>query len=212
MTRIKICGLTSIEQACACVALGVDALGVNLVESSLRCVSAHTARAIVQAIGARALIVGVVADMSVDAMRRLRDETGVGCLQLHGKESPETVLALLPHAYKAVGVAGAEDVAYAETMGGDYVMVDAKVDGALGGTGRRVDTRLVAALAARRRLVLAGGLTPENVGQTIREVAPWCVDAASGVEHSPGQKDLARVQAFVEAVRSSDADAVRRRS
>jgi phosphoribosylanthranilate isomerase len=204
VTRVKICGLTSIEQARACVDLGAQALGVNFIAASPRCVRVETARAIVDAVGASALVVGVVADMTIDAMRALRDSTGIGCLQLHGAETSEMVFALLPHAYKAVRVGNAEDVAQAQAMPGDYVMVDAKVEGALGGTGRKVDTRLLTGLAARRRLVLAGGLTPENVGHAILDVAPWCVDVASGVERAPGVKDLAKVRAFIEAVRSSD--------
>jgi phosphoribosylanthranilate isomerase len=81
-------------------------------------------------------------------------------------------------------------------------MVDAKVAGALGGTGHAFDWDLVVGLAKRRRLVLAGGLGPHNVAEAVRRVAPWCVDVASGVESAPGVKDLAKVRAFVAAARS----------
>ena len=199
--RTKICGVTSVEAALACVALGADAVGVNLIPASPRHTSAETARAIALAVGARALVVAVVADMTVEAMRALQRSTGVGCLQLHGHEPPEAVAALLPHAYKAVRVATAADVACAEAMPGDYVLVDAKIEGLLGGTGHRVDSALVADLAKQRRVVLAGGLTPENVAQAVAAVRPYCVDVASGVEQSPGVKDLARVEAFLAAVR-----------
>jgi phosphoribosylanthranilate isomerase len=201
VTRVKICGVTSEGQAYACVDAGADAIGVNLVSSSVRRVDEETARAIVRAVGTRVLVVAVVAGRTVDAMRALREATGVGCLQLHGDERPEDVAALLPHAYKAVGIAGPEDVTRAEAMPGQYVMVDAKVAGALGGTGRSFDWGLVVGLAARRRLVLAGGLMAENVGEAIRQVRPWCVDVASGVESSPGVKDMTKVRAFVDAVR-----------
>jgi phosphoribosylanthranilate isomerase len=201
VTRVKICGVTSAEQAVECVEAGADAVGVNFVASSPRRVDTATARLIVRAIGTRALVVGVVADMSIPAMRALVEHTGVGCLQLHGDEPDDAVVAMLPHAYKAVRVAGPEDVARAEQAPGDYVLVDAKVDGMLGGSGRRVDAKLVADLAARRKLVLAGGLTPVNVASAVAEVRPWCVDVASGVERSPGVKDLARVRAFVEAAK-----------
>jgi phosphoribosylanthranilate isomerase len=204
VTRIKICGLTSIEQALACVELGADAIGVNLIAESPRRVSRETAHAIATAVGTRALVVAVVADLRADALRAVQRDTGVGCLQLHGDESAETVSALLPHAYKAVRVATAADVAQAEAMPGEYVLVDAKVDGILGGTGQRVDLALVAGLAARRRLVLAGGLAPENVARAVAAVRPYCVDVASGVEHSPGRKDLAKVEAFIQAVRAAD--------
>jgi phosphoribosylanthranilate isomerase len=200
-TRVKVCGVTTVEQAVACADLGVDALGVNFVASSPRRVDERLARAIVQAVGRRVLIVAVVAGMTVDAMRALAARCGVGCLQLHGEESAADVAALLPHAYKAVRVASAEDVAAAEAMPGDYVMVDAKVAGALGGTGHAFDWDLVVGLAKRRKLVLAGGLTPDNVRPAIERVHPWCVDVASGVESAPGVKDLERVRAFVAAAR-----------
>jgi len=203
VTRIKICGVTSVEQALACVAAGADSIGVNFVPTSARRVDAEQARAIVDAIGASALVVGVVADLGLARMRALREATGVGCLQLHGDEPPTDVTALLPHAYKAVRVASAHDVARADAMPGDYVMVDAKVGAALGGTGHTFDWSLVVELATRRRLVLAGGLTPHNVGVAVAQVRPWCVDVASGVESAPGVKDMARVNAFVQAVRQA---------
>jgi phosphoribosylanthranilate isomerase len=201
-TRVKVCGVTTVAEAVACVDLGVDALGVNLVASSPRRVDERLVRAVVDAVGQRTLVVAVVAGMTVDAMRAFVERTGVGCLQLHGDESAAEVAALLPHAYKAVRVAGPEDVAVAEGMPGDYVMVDAKVPGALGGTGHAFDWSLVVRLAGRRKLVLAGGLTPENVRAAVDLVRPWCVDVASGVESAPGVKDLGRVRAFVEAARS----------
>jgi phosphoribosylanthranilate isomerase len=201
VTRIKICGVTTVEQALACTAAGADSIGVNFIPTSPRRVDEAGGRAIVDAVGSRALVVGIVAGLDVDAMRALRARTGVGCLQLHGDESPSDVEALLPHAYKAVRVASADDVARAEAMPGDYVLADAKVGSALGGTGHTFDWSLVVRLAARRRLVLAGGLTPDNVGEAIARVHPWCVDVASGVESAPGIKDLARVHAFVQAVR-----------
>jgi phosphoribosylanthranilate isomerase len=201
--RVKICGVTTVDDALACVGLGADAIGLNFVDSSPRRIDAGTGRAIAEAVGAGALLVGVVADMTVSAMRALVDEARLGCLQLHGDETPDDVTAMLPHAYKAVRVRDAEDVARAEAAPGPYVMVDAKVDGWLGGSGHRVDGALVAGLAKRRRLVLAGGLTPDNVASAIRQVGPWCVDVASGVESSPRLKDIGKVRAFIQAARSA---------
>jgi phosphoribosylanthranilate isomerase len=203
VTRIKICGVTSAEQALGCIEAGADAVGVNFVASSVRRVDAEMARAVVRAVGSRALVVAVVAGMTVEAMRALRQTTGVGCLQLHGDESADDVTALLPHAYKAVRVATRDDVERAGEMPGDYVLVDAKVEGALGGTGRAFDWSLVVGLAGRRRLVLAGGLTPGNVTRAVEMVRPWCVDVASGVESAPGVKNPALVRAFVDAVRAA---------
>lgn len=202
--RVKICGITTPEQAWACVELGVDAIGVNLVAASPRRVDEPTARTIAREVGDRVLVVAVVANQSVTAMREIREATGVGCLQLHGDEPADDLAPLLPHAYKAVRVGGAADVAAADAMPGDYVMVDARVEGGtLGGTGRTVDWALVAPLAKRRKLVLAGGLTPENVGDAVAAVRPWCVDVASGVESAPGVKDARKVAAFVRAARAA---------
>ncbi|MGA7124032.1 MAG: phosphoribosylanthranilate isomerase [Polyangiaceae bacterium] len=203
MIRVKICGVTTEDQACACAEAGADAIGVNFVASSPRRVDEATARAIVRAVPTRTLVVGVVADRTIEAMRGLREATGLDCLQLHGAESDEDVAALLPHAYKAVRIAGATDVARADAAPGEYVLVDAKVDGALGGTGHVLDWGLVVALARRRKLVLAGGLTAANVASAIRHVRPWCVDVSSGVESAPGVKDLNKVRAFVAAVRQA---------
>ena len=201
--RVKVCGVTSVEEAVACAGAGVDSIGVNLVASSMRRVDEATARSIAEAVGDRVLVVAVVAGLSVPEMRALRESTRVGCLQLHGDETASDVAALLPHAYKAVRVSSATDVSVADAMPGRYVLVDAKVEGALGGTGHTFDWPLVAALATRRKLVLAGGLTPENVGAAIEATGPWCVDVASGVEraHEPGVKDLGKVRAFVDAAR-----------
>jgi phosphoribosylanthranilate isomerase len=200
--KIKICGITSIEDARACAQLRVDAIGVNFVGGTSRCIDAARAREIVAAVPGL-LVVGVVANESVEAMKRLVEATGIGCLQLHGDESAETVAALLPHAYKAVRIAGPEDVVRARAFPGDHLLVDAKVEGALGGTGETFDWALVRGLAHERRLTLAGGLRPDNVARAIAEVAPYCVDVASGVESSPGKKDRAKLEAFVSAVRSA---------
>jgi phosphoribosylanthranilate isomerase len=202
VTRVKICGVTTVADALACAELGADAVGLNFVPTSPRRVDEEAARAIVRAVGKAALVVGVVAGLSVERMRALRQSTGIECLQLHGPESREHVAALLPHAYAAIGVAGPDDVASAESMPGDYVMVDARVDGALGGTGRTFDWSLVVSLARRRRLVLAGGLTPTNVAAAVTAVRPWCVDVASGVETAPGVKDIAKVKEFIVAAQA----------
>jgi phosphoribosylanthranilate isomerase len=204
-TRIKVCGVTSVEQARWLVDAGVDAIGVNFVPGSPRRTDETTARAIADAVGDRTLVVAVVAGLPLEELRGLRDRTGVGCVQLHGGEPDATLEALLPHAYRAVRVAGAGDVKEAARALGEYVMVDAKVAGALGGTGHSFDWTLVVELARARKVVLAGGLRPENVARAVATVNPFCVDVASGVEKAPGIKDPDLVRRFVDAVRSTPA-------
>ena len=201
--HVKICGVTSVEDAMVCVSAGATALGLNFVPSSPRVISLETARAIAASVEGKVLVVGVVADMPLERMRALRDDIPLGCLQLHGDEPPEALQALLPHAYKAFRVANERDVEDADRFPGDYVLVDARIEGALGGTGHTVPPGLVRDLARKRKLTLAGGLTPETVAEAIRNVHPYCVDVASGVESSPGKKDPEKVIAFVRAARAA---------
>jgi phosphoribosylanthranilate isomerase len=197
VTHVKVCGVTAVEDAIACAELGVGAIGLNFVPSSPRCIGLERARSITERLAAfpKVLVVGVVANMPTDEMRALRNI--VGCLQLHGDEPPDTLTPFLPHAYKAVRIASAADVQVARTYPGDHILVDAKVEGLLGGSGATFDWQLVRALASERKLTLAGGLTPENVAAAIASVKPFCVDVASGVESAPGVKDLAKVAAFI---------------
>jgi phosphoribosylanthranilate isomerase len=136
-------------------------------------------------------------------MRALVKDAELDCLQLHGDEPPDALSPFLPHAYKAVRVASAEDVEHARTYPGEYLHVDAKVPGTLGGTGHVFDWSLVKSLATERMLTLAGGLRPDNVADAIFVARPFCVDVASGVEQAPGHLDLERVRAFIAAVRAA---------
>lgn len=206
--HVKICGVRTARDARECVLLGASSIGVNFVPSSPRCIDVGAALALARAVhatGTKAIVVGVVADMTLDAMRALVKDAELDCLQLHGDESHETLAALLPHAYKATRIATADDVARARAYPGEYLLVDAKVPSVLGGSGKAFDWTLVKQLATERRLTLAGGLHPENVAYAVREVRPYCVDVASGVERvgSPGEKDLAKVRAFIEAARAA---------
>lgn len=203
--HVKICGVTNIDDALAAADLGASAVGLNFVGTSPRRIDVARARAIADAIhaakGTRVQVVGIVADLSVDEMRALVRDAGLDCLQLHGDEAPDVLSPLLPHAYKAVRIASADDSARAATFPGDHILVDAKVEGALGGTGATFDWSLVTDLAKTKKLTLAGGLTPANVEVAVRAVRPYCVDVASGVESSPGVKDHEKVRAFIEAAR-----------
>ena len=202
MTEIKICGVTRPEDAAVCAALGVDVLGLNFWPGTPRCVSPAQAREVLEAFGGTA--VAVFVDPSAREVARVREATGIEWVQLHGEESPEQLEALQPHAYKAVGVADAGDVESASRFGGDHLLLDARVPGAMpGGTGRVFDWELAVALAARRRLTLAGGLHAANVAEAIARVRPFRVDTASGVESSPGIKDPGALRAFVAAVRAA---------
>ena len=201
MTWIKICGVTSVEDAEHVVAAGADAIGLNFVPGSKRRVSVEQARLLVAAIAGRVEIVAVVAEPSDDQVRELRDGLGIEWLQLHGAEDAARTAQLLPHAFKAVAIATADDARHAASFPGQRLLVDAKVPGSTGGTGQVFDWQLVRELAQQRQLILAGGLTPGNVAQAVRELGSFGVDVASGVEVAPGKKDPELVTAFVNAAR-----------
>lgn len=203
MAEVKICGLTTLDDAVRCVTLGADAIGLNFWLGSPRHTSIDTARRIVDAVGDRAEMVGVFVDFDLTQIREVLRNTGIPWAQLHGDETPELVDALLPRAYKAVGVKDGSAVELARRYPGEHLLLDASVPGIPGGTGRTFDWAIAAEVAKERKLTLAGGLTPDNVAEAVRTVRPFRVDVASGVESAPGRKDPGLVAAFIEAAKSA---------
>ncbi|MET0342705.1 MAG: phosphoribosylanthranilate isomerase [Polyangiales bacterium] len=203
MVRVKVCGVTSLDDARACVEAGVDAIGLNFWAKSVRRCDERVARAIVDAYGGTTLMVGVFVDESELEIARIRAEVGVACVQLHGDEPPELVQRFLPHAYKALRVQDASVVEHARRFPGEYVLLDAYVKGMPGGTGATFDWKIARSIASERKLTLAGGLTADNVAEAVRAVRPYCVDTASGVESAPGVKDADMVRAFVQNARGA---------
>ncbi len=201
---VKICGVTNVADALDAVVAGADAVGINLIPSSRRCVTLESARLISRAVGDRARRIGVVANTGPAELVRLARLCELDLWQLCGSESLAEVGACLPGAFKAVHIGDAGDVQAAARYPGELLLVDAKVNGELGGTGQSFDWGLVAGLARARHLILAGGLTPDNVSAAVARVHPWGVDVASGVETpgDPRRKDLELMRRFVAAVRS----------
>jgi phosphoribosylanthranilate isomerase len=204
---VKICGVTDPASLEHCIESGADAVGLNLVPSSKRHVDVEVARELVLLARGRVECILVVADLPLDEARALLERTGASRLQLHGAEPPDYVAAL-PQAFKALRVADADDVARAAQFPRDPLLVDAVAPGQLGGTGQRVDLELVTPLCRARRVILAGGLTPDGVAAAVRAVHPFGVDVASGVE-VPGQarrKSAEAVRRFVANARSAEVD------
>lgn len=200
MTAIKICGVTSLDDAERALALGVDAIGVNFWSASKRRCELDVARAIAERAAGRARVVAVFVDATYQEIARVRSETGIAWAQLHGDEPIALARACLPHVVRVV-----RDEASAREAPGIEVLLDAPaLRGAPGGTGRLADWVLARRIARSRSLWLAGGLTPENVARAIAEVRPMGVDVASGIERAPGVKDAARMEAFVRAVRGAE--------
>jgi phosphoribosylanthranilate isomerase len=194
--KIKICGVTSVADARMAVAAGADAIGLNFYPRSARCVSADTAAAIAAELPPSVWRVGVFVDASRDEVRRLADQCGLDTLQFHGNESPAECRGWAQRTIKAIRVKDASALRRAEDYQVDFILADAYVEGLAGGTGRLVPPEWLSGISPER-LVLAGGLTPENVAAAVRQVRPFAVDVASGVESAPGRKDSERVKRFI---------------
>jgi phosphoribosylanthranilate isomerase len=202
---VKICGITSVEDADLVLHAGADAIGINLIPSSKRYVDRPLAKAISEHVRGKVLTVAVVADPTVKAAEELQRELGVDYLQLHGNETPELVSQLTVPVFKAVRLGADEDVALARRYPGELLLADAKVAGTLGGTGASFDWSLARELARERKLIVAGGIRPDNVARAIHALRPWGVDVASGAEESsnPRKKSAVRVAELLAAVRGA---------
>ena len=203
MVEVKVCGLTTVDDALRCIEMGADAIGLNFWPGSPRCVDPARAREIVEAAGDRAAMVGVFVDFTVDRIHEIFRETGIPWAQLHGDEPPELLAELLPNAYKAIGVKDGSAIELARGYPGEHLLLDVSVPGMPGGTGRTFDWDIAAAVAKERKLTLAGGLTADNVAEAVRAVRPFRVDVASGVESEAGRKDPELVRRFIDAAKAA---------
>jgi len=199
---VKICGITRIEDAELAVECGAHALGFVFWPGSPRVVEPERVRAIVDGLPPFVTSVGVFVNQPSDVVNRIADRAGLGAVQLHGDESPEYATTLSRPVLKAVAL-GASAVSVEAWPRRTLLLLDVHDPERRGGTGRTVDWNLAAALAHRRRVVLAGGLNPENVGDAIARVDPFGIDVSSGVERSPGIKDRTRLVALFSAIRAT---------
>lgn len=205
-TRVKICGITRWEDAQLAVELGASALGFNFYPPSPRYIEPATARAIILKLPPLVTTVGIFADESND--ERVADvakEARVTVVQLHGPRLPrlDGVLAQFPGILGVAVKEGFKPEALRD-LGGDAFLLDAYDAKLLGGTGKPFNWALAREARKFGTIILAGGLTPENVGRAIREVRPFAVDVASGVEAAPGIKDPIKLRAFFREVERAD--------
>lgn len=206
-TRVKICGVTNERDAAAAVEAGAFALGFNFYPQSARYVEPRRARQIIASLPRSVLSVGVfVNEASPEKVAQMMDEAGVAVAQLHGDESPEYCRALAPRRIiKAFRVGNGFAPADVADYDVEAVLLDAFSAKARGGTGESFDWSV--ARRARElfpKLYLAGGITPENIRAAVAAVGPYAVDACSGVETSPGQKDSSRMRALISAAQNSN--------
>jgi phosphoribosylanthranilate isomerase len=209
MFRIKICGVTTVQDAVHAVECGADAIGLNFYRASARFVSEEEARPIVEAVGGRAAVVGVFVNDVPDAVIGLCGRLGIHRVQLHGDEPEGDAARIGLWRMKAVSASGPVAVEPLRGYPCEAFLLDAGGAGQYGGTGKRLPWegivgRFGGVLASPgsaengKPWILAGGLTPENVQKAIAVARPFGVDVASGVERSPGRKDPSKVAAFVE--------------
>lgn len=204
MTRIKICGITRAEDAWEAAAAGASAIGMVFWPGSPRAVDVTTARAVVAALPAGVPAIGVFVNQSVDEINAAIDGVGLFGVQLHGDEPLEMIGRIRRPVIRAASL---DDAAIIDSLPAAVtLLLDAADPRQRGGTGRTIDWQAAAAIARRRPVVLAGGLTPLNVEEAVRVVRPYAVDVSSGVELAPGVKDHARIRAFADAVARADRD------
>jgi phosphoribosylanthranilate isomerase len=198
--RVKICGVTRAEDALAAVRLGADALGFNFWPGSKRHITAAAARGIIARLPPFVTPVGVFVNQLEGEMRALAAETGIQVFQLHGDEPPELCARLPLPVVKAIPVDQVRALSRLLSYEVSAFLLDTPSRG-YGGSGEPFDWSLAEGVSEVAPVILAGGLTPENVAAAVRAVRPYAVDVASGVESSPGVKDMARMSRFFAAVR-----------
>jgi phosphoribosylanthranilate isomerase len=205
MTIIKICGIKTLSEALAAVEAGADYLGFNFFPKSVRFIEIKKFAEIASVMKKEKPsinLVGVFVNSSYDEIGSLLETGALDLVQLHGDESHEFCAAFGNKAFKAYrGVPGTGALAYIRNEA-PALLVDASTSGSYGGTGFTSDWPVAAGLSKHYPLFLAGGLNPGNVAEAVKQVNPWGVDVASGVESSPGKKDPRKMRSFVQAVRS----------
>jgi phosphoribosylanthranilate isomerase len=199
--RVKICGLTRAEDAARAIALGADAVGFVLWPASPRALAAADAAVIARALPPLVVRVGVFVDTPPEDVAAIVRDVGLDAVQLHGDEDAASYAGVPARVIKAVAVDDASDLDRARALP-DFVtpLVDVRDPARRGGTGRTANWTAAAALARSRPIILAGGLTAENVADAVRTVAPWAIDVSSGVEQAPGIKSESRLAAFFDAL------------
>ena len=210
MTIIKICGIKTLKDALAAIETGADYLGFNFYPKSVRFIEKESCAKITSVLKKehpQIRLVGVFVNSPMDEVKNVLETCHLDLAQLHGDEAPEMLESLNGKAFKAIRLTSesAETSVYPFLKSAllPALLVDAAVKGVYGGSGVTADWSAAAELAKKYPLLLAGGLTPENVADAVRQVKPWGVDVASGVESAAGEKDASKMSAFVKAVKQT---------
>jgi phosphoribosylanthranilate isomerase len=203
--RVKICGITTVEDAKLAVDCGASAIGMVMWPQSPRFITPERARAIVETLPPFVMTVGVFVNQTAEILGIAR-AAGLDAVQLHGDEQPDSYRDLPMRAIKALGVSSAAAVAHAAAVPpGAAVLLDAHDPIRRGGTGQAIDWSIAEAIARTRPVILSGGLNSGNVVLAIQTVRPAAVDVSSGVESAPGRKDPEKLREFFGVIRESRA-------
>jgi phosphoribosylanthranilate isomerase len=212
MTHVKICGITNVQDAICAVEAGADLLGYVFYPPSQRAVTPACVAPISSAVRQACpsvIQVGVFVDEEPELIARIADACGLNSIQLHGEESPDVVDTLRERGLsviKGLRVEGPSAIERMRAFRPSYFLLDSYVPGQPGGTGHAFDWQLARQAAGRTPVILAGGLSPESVGEAVRIARPWGVDVSTGVERAPGRKDPRKVQRFVQAAKSAETE------
>jgi phosphoribosylanthranilate isomerase len=205
--RVKMCGITSAADAALCVEAGADALGFIFVENTPRCVTPAQVRTIVAALPPFVVPVGVFWDHPRDRVLTVARECGLGAVQLHGEEDPDTFRDFPLPVIKTIKVCGAADLERVGRYRAAAFLLDSPERWSEGEPRMPIPWALARERAGGARVILSGGLNPDNVAEAIRAARPFAVDVNSGVEARPGRKDPQRVRRFAQAVAGALEDA-----
>lgn len=206
MTRIKICGITNLDDGLEAIAAGVDALGFVFVPNTPRYITPSQAKLVIKQLPPFITNVGLFVDSEIDEIEDIVNHCKLDAVQLHGNESPEmcSQISLQTKVIKSFHVKKELQVLRneIENYRVDAYLLDTFIKGKAGGTGQTFDWRIAEGLS--QRIILAGGLTPDNIGTAIAQLQPYGVDVSSGVEKSPGKKDTNKIYSFVRQVRKAN--------
>ena len=204
--RVKVCGIGSLEEAQAALDLGADALGFNFWPPSPRYIAPQAAREVLRKLSPVVSVVGVFVNEEAGRIANIASELALTAVQLHGDESPEFCAQLSSiKTIKAIRVGQDFELGVIKRYPVNMVLLDAKIKGSYGGTGQRFDWRIAIEAKELAPIILAGGLTSENVWDAITHVRPSAIDVCSGVEAEPGRKDLNRLRSFMGVVARANA-------
>jgi phosphoribosylanthranilate isomerase len=204
MTRIKICGITNVDDALCAARLGADALGFIFYPGSKRYIEPEKAASVISKLPPYITTVGVFVNQGAEDIGAVKERTSIDIVQLHGDETPEFCGSLPYRAVKALRLKERSDVHKVELYPVQAILFDKYSDEAYGGTGERFEWVWLRDLNTSKNVILSGGLGPDNVAEAIQTVKPYAVDVSTGEEDAPGRKSEEKMRKFIEAVKLGD--------